>query len=200
MGPPVATLEQGKYALTPELSISNNDIGPKHRLRHSDIAINTLLARLSYGYREDVELFARTGIGFGSMTVPITIGAGAKWTFYKNEEFPLGLIFQTHWLPGQSFSEDYDLLEFQIAAGTMYRYEKFDIYGGPFLHFLRGEEDIDTRNLWVLRTIDNDVEEESILGVYAGVRKELTEKISVDFELQLTSDAYGFAAGLPWSF
>ena len=62
------------------------------------------------------------------------------------------------------------------------------------MHFLRGEEDIN-----FLRT-EYDVEEESVLGAYVGVRTDLTERIGLDVELQVTGGAHGVAVGLPWRF
>jgi len=88
------------------------------------------------------------------------------------------------------------MYEIQIAAGPSYSFDRFCLYGGPFLHFLRGEEDSH-----VFRQ-HFDLEEESVFGAYAGIRTELTENLDLDLDLefQVTADAYCAAVGLPWRF
>ena len=194
MGPPTAALESGQFALVPEFSYSENDVERSGNRKGRTVTLNALLGRLSYGLREDCELYVRGGTGGGSAWIPITLGAGAKWTFYQDTEFPLGALFQLHWFPGTSFATEIDLYEVQIAAGTTYRFDRFSVYGGPFLHFLRGEEDSSVFGTHV------DLEEESVLGVYLGARADLTNRVGLDIELQVTGDAYGVGFGLPWRF
>lgn len=192
MGPPTASLESGQFAIVPEFSYSKNDVERSRGTR--TVSLNALLGRISYGLREDCELYARGGTGGGSAWVPINLGVGAKWTFYPEAELPLGALFQLHWFPGTSFASELDLYEIQIAAGTTYRFDRFSVYGGPFLHFLRGEEESS-----VFRTHVN-LEEESVLGVYVGARADLTNRVGLDIELQVTGGAYGVALGVPLRF
>ena len=194
MGPPTAALEPGHFALVPEYSYSENDVERDGNRPDRTVTFSTLLGRLSYGLRDDCELFVRGGTGGGSAWIPITLGAGAKWTFYQEAELPLGVLFQLHWYPGTSFATELDLYEVQIAVGPTYRFDRFAIYGGPFLHFLRGEEESG-----LFRT-DVDLEEESVLGIYVGARADLTNSVGLDIELQATGDAYGVALGLPLRF
>jgi hypothetical protein len=194
MGPPTAALESGQFAFVPEFSYSENDVDREGSRQSRTVKLNALLGRLSYGLREDCELFVRGGTGGGSAWVPITLGAGAKWTFYEEAEFPFGALVQLHWFPGTSFASELDLYELQIAVGTTYRFDRLSVYGGPFLHFLRGEEDSGIFGTNV------DLEEESVLGVYVGARADVTDRVGLDLELQVTGDAYGVAVGLPLKF
>jgi opacity protein-like surface antigen len=193
MGPPTATCEQGQFLIAPEFSYSENDV-ERDGGRDTTVEITTLLARVAYGLQDDWELFVRGGTGGGSSWIPITLGAGVKWTFLPDSELPWGLLLQTHWLPGTSFASEFDLYEIQIAAGPTYCFDRLCLYGGPFLHFLRGEEDSSVFGTHL------DLEEESVLGAYAGVRTELTDSIGLDVEFQATPDAYCVALGLPWRF
>jgi len=194
MGPPTATLELGQFALVAEYTYSENDVDREGTPRDRTVTLNTLLGRLSYGVTDDCELYVRGGTGGGSAWIPITLGAGAKWTFYQEAEFPLGAVFQLHWFPGTTFATELDLYEVQIAAGTTYRFDRFSVYGGPFLHFLRGEEDSSLFRTHI------DLEEESVLGVYVGARADVTSRVGLDIELQVTGDAYGVALGVPFRF
>jgi hypothetical protein len=194
MGPPTATLESGQLALVPELSYSENDLERAGSRGTRTVRLNALLARFAYGLTEDCELYVRGGTGGGSAWVPITLGAGAKWTFFQKADFPLGALFQLHWFPGTAFATEIDLYEVQIAAGTTYRFDRFSVYGGPFLHFLRGDEDSSIFGTHI------DLEEESVLGVYVGARADLNKHIGLDIEFQVTADAYGAAIGLPIRF
>ncbi len=194
MGPPTAQREKGQFAIVPEFTYSENDVERDGGGPDRTVTITTLLARFAYGLNDDFELFIRGGTGGGSSWIPITLGTGAKWTFMPDDELPLGLLCQVHWLPGTNFASELDLYEIQIAAGPTYSFDRFSLYGGPFLHFLRGEEDSS-----IFRT-HFDLEEESIFGAYAGVRADFTENFGVDFEFQVTPDAYAVAFGLPWRF
>jgi len=194
MGPPTATLEHGQFAIVPEYSYSETDI-EKERRGIDDVSLNLLLLRIAYGLRDDVELYVRGGTGGGSQWIPITLGAGVKCTFTEYAGIPLGFLFQAQWMPGtEFFAGDLDLYEIQIAVGPTYRLDRFYLYGGPFLHFLRGEGE---NNLF---NTDYDVKEDSVFGAYVGVGTELTEHLGVYVELQATGGAYGFGAGLPWNF
>ncbi len=194
LGPPIATLGSGQFAIAPELSFSENDVEREGSRGSRTVKLNVLLARFSYGLTDDCELYVRGGTGGGSAWIPITLGAGAKWTFYQETEFPLGALFQIHLFPGTSFATEIDLYEVQIAAGTTYRFDRFSVYGGPFLHFLRGEEDSSVFGTHI------DLEEESVLGVYVGARADLNKHIGLDIEFQVTGDAYGVGFGLPIMF
>jgi hypothetical protein len=194
MGPPTAALKAGQFAIVPEFSYSENDVDREGSRGSRTVRLNTLLGRISYGLRDDCELYVRGGTGGGSAWIPITLGAGAKWTFYQGTELPWGALFQLHWYPGTSFATELDLYEVQIAVGTTYRFDRFSVYGGPFLHFLRGDEDSSVFGTHV------DLEEESVLGVYAGARADLTNRIGLDVELQVTADAFGVGFGLPLKF
>lgn len=194
MGPPTATLESGQSAIVPEFTYSENDVEREGSRGSRTVTLNTLLGRISYGLRDDCELYVRGGTGGGSVWIPITLGAGAKWTFHQEAEFPLGALFQLHWYPGTSFATELDLYEVQVAVGTTYRFDSFSVYGGPFLHFLRGDEDSSMFGTHV------DLEEESVLGVYVGARTDLTSRIGLDIELQATADAFAVGLGLPLKF
>jgi len=108
MGTPTAGREQGQWAIVPEFAYSENDVERDSGQRDRTIEITTLLARFAYGLEDDMELFVRGGTGGGSSWIPITLGAGAKWTFLPDAELPLGLLCQIHWLPGTTFASELD--------------------------------------------------------------------------------------------
>ncbi len=195
MGPPTATVEAGRYIIAPEFTYSENDIEACRGAPDRTLEMDSLLARLSYGYSQNVELSVRGGISGGDIWVPAAVGAGAKWTFYNDETYPLGVLCQAMYYPGDVFATDLEAYEVQIAVGTTYKYdEDITLYGGPFLHLLRGDEQNDIPNA------GNDIEEESMFGAYLGVRTNISENLDLDVEVQVTGGGWGISVGLPWRF
>ncbi len=137
-------------------------------------------------------------------------GFGTRATFCKQDSLTWGGIFQMTWSnPGDSkvkrrgdsdFSGnvELDFWEIQIAVGPTLKLDSFSIYGGPFLHFVRGDWDINGTP--PLMKSSADIQEESIFGAYGGVQLDITEQTSWYSECQMTADAWGLGTGVVWKF
>lgn len=137
-------------------------------------------------------------------------GFGTRATFCQNDNLAWGGLFQMTWSnPGSSsvklrsdstYSGDVDLdfWEIQIAFGPTLQFDSFSIYGGPFIHFIKGD--------WALEGVTQsmkssaDVREESIFGAYGGTKLDIDERTSWYTEYQFTSDAWGVGTGVIWKF
>ncbi len=143
MGPPVAELQKGQFSAGAEYSSSRMDLslnegkitrrgyvngslttvsyGPLKRYTLSDLYMNKVWAKISYGVTEDWDVFVRLGVAdmdfdyskrmdcvnnvcqvfplgqkFNGHT-DFAIGLGTKVTFYKKENLKLGGLFQISW-------------------------------------------------------------------------------------------------------
>jgi hypothetical protein len=135
-------------------------------------------------------------------------GFGTRATLCQNEHLTWGGLFQMTWLnPGDSgvklrgdptFSGDVELdfWEIQVAFGPTLKQDSFAIYGGPFLHFVRGKWEL--KGVTDLVTSSADIREESILGGYGGVQWDINENTHWYSEYQLTADAWGIGTGFVW--
>jgi len=143
-------------------------------------------------------------------------GLGTRATFGQEGNLTWGGLFQMTWSnPGDSsvklrgdpeFSGDVELdfWEIQIAAGPTLQFDGFSIYGGPFLHFVKGDMDLKgstvEESVTLLVESSADIREESIFGGYGGVQWDIAEKVCWYTEYQFTGDAWGFGTGIVWKF
>lgn len=149
-------------------------------------------------------------------------GFGTKATFLEQTpDLKWGVVFQVSWAesddvqpwgeiddPDSRFEDSYemDFYEIQIAAGPTYKLrEGFSIYGGPMLHFLKGDLDIKSREydegeLEGTLDLSYDIEEESCFGGYIGAQFDTWESASGNIEIQLTGDAFALAVKHAWIF
>ena len=86
--------------------------------------------------------------------------------------------------------------EIQIALGPTYTAEGVMIYGGPFLHLIDGDMDLQSG----ATKVSADLEEESEVGGYIGAQFDIMENAAINVEYQLTGDAQGIFAGITWVF
>jgi opacity protein-like surface antigen len=206
--------------------------GPQSDLKLKDIKINTVYANLGYGVTNNCEIFLRlggtnarfsgstfwsSGEEFDSNT-DFAIGGGIKATFYEEGRLKVGGLIQVDWaeLDGAIRPKDwpvaddtvqFDLTQVKIAAGPSYELtDMVSIYGGPFLHFVRGDwEDvysqIDPITGGLLTSkFDWDVEEDSIFGAYIGTQIEITENSTFMIEYQHTAAADTVGASIAVKF
>ncbi len=146
-------------------------------------------------------------------------GFGTRATFYEEDVTTWGGLFQVTWAnpDGSSiidkndtnFSGDAEIKywEVQIAIGPTVELDNIRLYGGPFLHFVNGDLDLNgSSKITIPPTLDtvieakHDIEEESQLGGFAGAQWYLGNNTSMYTELQFTGDAWGIGLGTTWKF
>lgn len=76
----------------------------------------------------------------------------------------------------------------------------FSVYGGPFLHFVTGDLDVEAAGVDSFSAINRvdlsqDIREESEFGVFAGAQGQVNEDTSWFVEFQITGDAWGVGVG-----
>ena len=143
-------------------------------------------------------------------------GVGTRATFWQDGDVTWGALFQATWVdPGDSdvdlkgdpaFSGNADLewWEVQIAAGPTVQFDDFRLYGGPFLHFVGGDLEIDGQDATpvvpgtTLMRADQDIEEESLFGAYVGAQWLMAGNATANVELQITGDAWAVGLGAIW--
>ncbi|MHC4073561.1 MAG: hypothetical protein ACYSW0_11005 [Planctomycetota bacterium] len=153
-------------------------------------------------------------------------GFGTRMTFWRDGDVTWGGLLQILWQnpdgsitldPGSplfdpfggnnklSGDADLDFWELQIAVGPTLELDNFRVYGGPFLHFVEGDVDIDVTgtddvpSTW--RVISSqEIREESRFGAYAGAQWLVAENTTANVELQFTADAWAFGLGAIWKF
>lgn len=141
----------------------------------------------------------------GDSDYGFTFGGGIRNTFYQSEDGKekWGLLAQfsytsldfdkkNYLIDGfeTTFSATADVLEMQIALGPNYEVtDKLSVYGGPFLHFVKGDMEI-------RGSVDGepghgscDLKQESEIGCYVGLSAELTKNSDFNVEYQFTDDA-----------
>ncbi len=148
------------------------------------------------------------------------LGLGTRATFYQEGNTTWGGLLQITWSnpDGSSITDANDTYfsgdaeinywEVQIAIGPTVEFNNCRFYGGPFLHFINGDLDIngktkDPTTGFVTDRFKNssfDIKEESQFGGYAGAQWYLGENSSLFTEFQFTNDAWGIGVGTAWKF
>jgi hypothetical protein len=151
-------------------------------------------------------------------------GFGSRTTFWEDGDITWGGLFQIIWqnpdgdidvvpvnrdpiLGPERLTGDaeLDFWELQIAAGPTWESDNFRVYGGPFLHVVDGDIDLDTSGLdavsalWQV-TSSGDVREASQFGGYAGAQWLMHKNTIANVEVQFTSDAWAVGIGAVWKF
>ena len=204
IGPPTATLEEGKCELSfnylnTEMDITFSGYGGSETV---NTKIDSYLPKLDIGLGDGWQLFAALGIadmddaeGFNDSSVHG--GAGWKKTVAQCNDIDWGASFQIYW---SRFSEkspivvgspiDFELefsyYEVQFAIGPTYKKDNLCLYGGPFLHYLKGSLDVSAFDVELLSL---DVEKDLSVGGFAGLIVDLTENINLGVEAQFIEDA-----------
>ncbi|MHC4168689.1 MAG: hypothetical protein ACYSWQ_17190 [Planctomycetota bacterium] len=147
-------------------------------------------------------------------------GIGSRVTFWEDGDVTWGALAQILWqnpdgdidltaandptftLKGDA---ELDFWELQIAAGPTLEGDGFRIYGGPFLHIVDGDIDLDATGVdafgatWQVIS-SGDLRESSQLGGYAGAQLDLDENTTANIEIQFTSDAWAVGLSAIWRF
>ena len=195
-----------------------------------DMKINRTYVTFGYGALSNLEVFGRLG-GFNARFgdsiwekeekfysgPELAGGAGAKVTFYEEDNFKLGGLLQfnsaefdgqsnTPFLPSPDFVK-INMTEIQLAVGPSCECnEHLTVYGGPFLHFVDGdlsdeysEADSVTGGLFDTK-YEWDIEQDSALGGYFGAQMNFAENCSFNIEYQQTADARAFGMSFLFKF
>lgn len=172
--------------------------------------ISEVLASGAPGTDQYKDFDAGTGFAWGFST---------RATFYEQGDTTWGGLLQITWANPDSssitnendstFSGDVEISywEVQVAIGPTVEFDNFRIYGGPFLHFLKGDLDLNGRiddppgvpDLIVVDT-SHDIREKSQIGGYAGAQFYTGQNSSLFTEFQFTDDAWGIGVGTIWKF
>jgi len=200
IGTPSATLDEGKYEFSFNYLRSDMDIEiSTHGLTGIlDTEINSYLPKLDIGLGDDWQLSLGLGIacmdadgfsddnGFG--------GIGLKKTIARQGDIDWGASIQIYWfsfydemiiLPPYTSKIDISCHEVQLAFGPTYSKGDLCIYGGPFLHYLDGDADVnDVRGDFSL-----DVEKDLSIGAFVGFTTKIANNVDFGFEAQFIEDA-----------
>ena len=143
-------------------------------------------------------------------------GLGARATFWQEGDIVWGGLVQLLWEnpsdgdidltptdgdPSRlSGDAELDLQEIQVAVGPTVQMEGFSVYGGPFLHFVTGDLDVDasgTDSFSAINRVDlsQDIREESEFGFFVGAQGDADQDTSWFLEFQITGDAWGIGIG-----
>ena len=143
-------------------------------------------------------------------------GLGARATFWQEGDLTWGGLIQILWEnPGDGDIDltptdgdptkltgdaELDLQEIQVAVGGSVQMDGFSVYGGPFLHFVTGDLDVDaigTDSFSAVNRVDlsADIREESEFGIFAGAQGEVDQDTAWFLEFQITGDAWGIGLG-----
>jgi hypothetical protein len=89
-----------------------------------------------------------------------------------------------------SLSATVDMLEMQLAAGPTYQVtDNLSIYGGPFLHLVKGEAEVRGSVSDIPVQGSSDLKQGSELGGFIGLSTDLAKNTNFNIEFQLTDDA-----------
>jgi len=141
----------------------------------------------------------------GDSDYGFTFGGGIRNTFYQSEDgkekwgflaqfsyTSLDFDKKNYLINGfeTAFSATADVLEMQIALGPTYEItDKLSVYGGPFLHFVKGDMEIRGSIDGASGHGSCDLKQESEIGCYVGLSAELTRNSDFNVEYQFTDDA-----------
>jgi hypothetical protein len=225
MGPPTADLKKGQWSAGVAYSHSDMDFYREKYWEEwgMNIDVDKVYGRVGFGIRDNWELFLLLGGAGADITreggnpdwkgsdTAFAVGFGAKTTFYEDTDLKWGAVAQMSWAKFDGKEKrpegpynycrskfEMELIEFQLAIGPTWTPTKgLSIYGGPFLHFIRGDH---TFYLWNDDDEEYedgqkfDIEENKIFGGYVGAQVELDSSIAINVEWMCTEDADAFGA------
>lgn len=215
MGPPSAGLLQGQWSVGVDYSFSDMDLeldgaGAIADITHPDVQVSKVYGNIGFGATDYWSVFVRGGLARAETdtvgvagdiemgSTELAWGFGTKVTVWEQTpDLVWGGLFQMSFanesqerVSGPTMTNDsIEIDEMQVAVGpTWTPSEGMSLYGGPFYHWVDGEIESTGINQY---DIDTDK-----YGVYGGARFEITEKASVNAEIQWTGDAVAFAASM----
>jgi len=167
-------------------------------------------------------------------------GLGTKYTLWnQRDDLSWGVVFQMAWFDwddrlagavdqtlaaaGEEFTIDghyamgidLDCYDIKIALGPAWQAtDRLCLYGGPLLHYVRGEMDMDLDGSFAVRdsggglvdeasvslSDSGDLEQKTEFGGFAGGQLDLSERMQVFAETTFTADAWGIGIGGGWRF
>lgn len=141
----------------------------------------------------------------GDSDFGLTFGGGFRTTLHQSRDGKTkwGLLGQfsyasldfdekTYSVNGSnvSLSANVDMFEIQFAAGPTYQVtNKISIYGGPFLHFVKGDVEFRGSVSDIPVQGSSDLEQESELGGFIGLTTDLAKNTKFNIEFQVADDA-----------
>ena len=141
----------------------------------------------------------------GESDYDIALGGGIRTTFYQSEDGreKWGILAQLSYTNFDyneknssvngydvSLSATIKMLEIQLAAGPTYQVtDELSIYGGPFLHFVKGEAKIKGSVDGESGDGSCDFKQEPELGGFVGLSTDLAKNTKFNIEYQLAGDA-----------
>jgi hypothetical protein len=207
MGPPTAGLKTGQFRAGAEYSYSKDDMKVEGE-KIDNVTSNMIFGNLGYGIMDEWEGFARLGVanvdyhdGDLSGDYGFAWGFGTKVTFLKQENLNWGALFQMTWTDSKDKDEDvkFDFYDMQIAVGPTWKLnDTLSIYGGPFVHLIKGHVDNVTNDDDVVT--DVDLKEYSAFGGYVGAEAALAANTSLFGEFQFTGSGWAIGTGINWKF
>ncbi len=213
LGPPVSELmpQQWSFGVEHVRSDMEGDwnVGGSTG-QFSGLSWEKTYAKFSMGAMENVDVFLRAGLGqvetqdngpidADNGDQDLAWGWGAKATIMEKNDVKWGVIFQMSWAestidaePGDAEEVDFDEIQLAFGGATMIR-EDLCFYGGPFLYWFDGEYK-EQGNPTI------DLEEDDMLGAFAGVNWHISGNTHLNLEFQYACDATAVAGGITWMF
>ncbi|OHB61391.1 MAG: hypothetical protein A2167_03005 [Planctomycetes bacterium RBG_13_46_10] len=179
---------------------------------------------ISHGITDNIDIFGRIGgsrleiheyawfdgsdhIFDGDMG--LAIGGGLRGTIYEHNSTKFGAVGLLNWsrtedqrqaVFGQPYtSATIDYYELMLALGVVHQLsQNVNIYGGPFLYWLKG--DLDGKGTDSPMKLSGDIEEDGNFGGYVGGEFKVTDNWSLLAEFQLANAASGFGISGVWRF
>lgn len=202
--------------------------GISGRLPHK-LRIHKYYGTVGYGLTNDIGVYGLAGAAHASSDIKLSgtpqghvkmdfgyapiYGFGVKSTLYRNHKVQVGAMVQCSWVCDLSvrkhiYSFEYakgniDLMEMHIAAGPTYQLcSTTMIYGGPLLHFVRG--DFRSKGYCNIcrsfhASTTHDIQQESWFGGIIGLQTKINNCISLLIEYIYTAqvDALGTGFFIP---
>ena len=209
LGPPTADLKKGQFKVGFDYDYSRTDIKvdvANESIKLDNNKTNFYVTNLGYAPLNDWEVFGRLGManargGFYGYQADgdyrFAWGVGTKVTFLKRDNISWGVVFQANWMKSEDSVDGIDVsikaVEIEFAAGPVYKLlDNVYIYGGPVVHFLGGNIDIEG--------IDISMEDGSDIGGYIGLKVDISQNLSWYGEYRLDPDVSAFGTGISWKF
>jgi hypothetical protein len=222
MGPPKALLAKKQYNAGINYSYSEMDltIAPDaDAFTIKNFKSNIILGNIGIGVHKNVDAFVCLGIGQAKINKPgiryngnqgLAWGVGTRATFRQKDDLTWGGLVQitgantkdssllyTVDTNNISVQGDLNWYEIQVTIGPTWQRDGFCIYGGPLLHAVHGDLDIQGTGV---TPSSFKIREKSQFGGYAGAQYNIGQKTICFLEGIFTGNAWGISIGGLWKF